>query len=75
MSSSEPGGIVPPGVTIRRPADTPHVAELVLDRVEALNAVSNAQAAAIAAATSELAADGSVRAVVVSSSAEKAFSV
>ena len=75
MSSSEPGGIVPPGVTIRRPDDTPHVAELVLDRVEALNAVSNAQAAAIAAATSELAADGSLRAVVVSSSAEKAFSV
>jgi enoyl-CoA hydratase/carnithine racemase len=62
-------------VVIRRVEDAPGVAELVLDRPEALNAVSTEQARAIAAATGELAADGSVRAVVVSSSAEKAFSV
>ena len=64
-----------PGVTIRRPDEAPHVGELVLDRPEALNAVSTSQAEAIAAATAELAADPDVRAVVLSSSAEKAFCV
>ena len=64
-----------PGVLIRRPDDTPHVAELVLDRPEALNAISTAQAQSITAATAELAADRTIRAVVLSSSVEKAFSV
>ncbi|HEY9379237.1 MAG TPA: enoyl-CoA hydratase-related protein [Jiangellaceae bacterium] len=63
------------GVSIRRPDDAPHVAELVLDRPDALNAVSTAMARAIAAATAELAADHSLRAVVLSSSSEKAFCV
>ncbi|MGH8774599.1 MAG: enoyl-CoA hydratase/isomerase family protein [Jiangellaceae bacterium] len=63
------------GVIVRRPDDAPHVAELILDRPGAMNAVSTAQAAAIAAAAAELAADRSVRAVVLSSSAEKAFCV
>jgi enoyl-CoA hydratase/carnithine racemase len=64
-----------PGVSLRRADGTPHVAELVLDRAEALNAVSTAMAAALAAATAELAADDTVRAVVLSSSSEKAFCV
>ncbi|HSK26373.1 MAG TPA: enoyl-CoA hydratase-related protein [Jiangellales bacterium] len=64
-----------PGVLVRRPTDHPHVAELVLDRPEALNAVSTRQARSIAAATAALAADRSVRAVVLSSSAERAFCV
>jgi enoyl-CoA hydratase/carnithine racemase len=63
------------GVTLRGADGVPHVAELVLDRPEALNAVSTAMARAIAAATAELAADGSLRAVVLSSSSEKAFCV
>ena len=52
-----------------------HVAELVLDRPAAHNALSTAMAAELAAATSALAADRSVRAVVLSSSAPKAFCV
>ena len=61
-------------VVVRR-HDGGLVAELVLDRPEAHNALSTAMAGEIAAATSELAADRSVRAVVVSSSAERAFCV
>jgi enoyl-CoA hydratase/carnithine racemase len=63
------------GVTVRRPDEAPHVAELVLDRPEALNAISTAQAEAIAGATAELAADRGVRAVVLSSAVAKAFCV
>jgi len=51
------------------------VAELVLDRPAAHNALSTAMAAEIAAATAALAADREVRAVVLSSSAERAFCV
>jgi enoyl-CoA hydratase/carnithine racemase len=52
-----------------------HVAELVLDRPAAMNAVSSEQAKAIAAAAGELAADPAVRAVVLTSSSAKAFCV
>jgi enoyl-CoA hydratase/carnithine racemase len=52
-----------------------HVAELVLDRPEALNAVSTDMAVAIAAAAHEVAADPTVRCVVLTSSHEKAFCV
>lgn len=62
-------------VLVSRPADALGVAELVMDRTEALNAVSTAQAEAIAAAAGELASDPSVRAVVLSSAADKAFCV
>lgn len=62
-------------VTVARHGDRGHVAELVLDRPEAHNALSTAMAADIAGATSALAADESVRAVVVSSASEKAFCV
>ncbi|GAB3421109.1 enoyl-CoA hydratase/isomerase family protein [Flindersiella endophytica] len=51
------------------------VAELVMDRPEALNAVSTDQARAIATGCVELAARGSIRAVVLSSAGEKAFCV
>lgn len=51
------------------------VAELVLDRPDALNAVSTDMARALAAATRELADDPTVRAVVVSSSSARAFCV
>ena len=51
------------------------VVGLVLDRPSALNAVSTAMARALSAATAEIAADPSVRAVVVSSSHPKAFCV
>src|SRR5690349_20350060 len=52
-----------------------HVAEIVLDRPEAMNAVSTVMARAIADATSEVAADESVRCVVLSSSHDRAFCV
>lgn len=62
-------------MSIRRPDEAPHVAELIFDRPEALNAISTALAESITAATTELAADRTVRAVVLSSAVEKAFSV
>ncbi len=52
-----------------------HVVELVLDRPQALNAVSTAMATDLASATRRLADDAGVRAVVVTSSNEKAFCV
>lgn len=51
------------------------VAEVVLNRPEAMNAVSTAMAEALTIAGEELRADTSVRAVVVTSSHEKAFCV
>jgi enoyl-CoA hydratase/carnithine racemase len=62
-----------PGIRIERPGE--HVAELVLDRPAALNAVSTQQAASIAAATDSLAGDRTVRVIVVTSSSPKAFCV
>jgi enoyl-CoA hydratase/carnithine racemase len=62
-------------VVVRNAEDHPHVAELVLDRPEALNAVSTRQARSIAAACADLAGAADVRAVVLSSSAERAFCV
>ena len=52
-----------------------HVAEIVLDRPGAMNAVSTTMARAIAAATARVAADETVRCVVLTSSHEKAFCV
>ena len=52
-----------------------HVAEIVLDRPEAMNAVSTAMARAIAAAAAAVAADETVRCVVLTSSHERAFCV
>jgi enoyl-CoA hydratase/carnithine racemase len=62
-------------VTITRHGEGGHVAELALDRPEAMNAVSTAMARDLAAATAELAADEDVRAVVLTSTSPKAFCV
>ncbi|GAA2304984.1 enoyl-CoA hydratase [Streptomyces caniferus] len=51
------------------------VAELILDRPKAMNAVSTAMADSLAQACAELAADRSVRAVVLGSTHERAFCV
>ena len=59
-------------VTVRRDG---HVAEIVLDRPEAHNALSTAMARDLAAACGEVGADRSVRAVVLSAAGEKAFCV
>ncbi|MCM2389280.1 enoyl-CoA hydratase/isomerase family protein [Streptomyces albipurpureus] len=55
--------------------DHGRVAELVLDRPAAMNAVSSAMARSIAAACDSLAADPEVRVTVVTSSHERAFCV
>ncbi len=60
-------------VRIERPAEA--VGELVLDRPEALNAISTAQARALISACADLAADDSVSVVVLTSSSPKAFCV
>lgn len=60
-------------VKINREVD--HVAEIVLDRPEALNAISTQHARAIADAAAQLTADSSIRVVVLTSSAERAFCV
>ncbi|UNS98655.1 enoyl-CoA hydratase-related protein [Streptomyces tubbatahanensis] len=52
-----------------------HVAELVMDRKAAMNAVSTAFAGALADACAALAADGDVRATVLTSTHERAFCV
>ncbi|MFF8956507.1 enoyl-CoA hydratase/isomerase family protein [Streptomyces sp. NPDC014894] len=52
-----------------------HVAELVLDRPAAMNAVSTAMARSLAAACAALAADPGVRVTVVTSSHDRAFCV
>lgn len=61
-------------ITVRREGEG-HVAELVLDRPEAMNAISTAMAQELGDATRELAADPQVRCVVVTSSHELAFCV
>ncbi|WP_344596730.1 enoyl-CoA hydratase/isomerase family protein [Actinomadura vinacea] len=63
------------GVTLRRDETSPHVAEIVLDRPEALNALSTAMAQHLTEICAETAADPAVRAVVLSASGEKAFCV
>jgi enoyl-CoA hydratase/carnithine racemase len=60
-------------VRVERPAEA--VGELVLDRPEALNAISTAQARAIRDACAELAADSDLSAVILTSSSAKAFCV
>ena len=62
-------------VRIERHGEGQHVAELVLDRPEAMNAVSTAMAQAISEATTALSGDPAVRAVVLTSSHPKAFCV
>jgi enoyl-CoA hydratase/carnithine racemase len=63
------------GVRLRRADGVPQVAEIVLQRPAALNAISTAMAREIAAVVAAIAADASVRAVVLASSSDKAFCV
>ncbi len=58
-----------------RTDEATHVAELVLDRPKAMNAVSTEMARCIAEACTALAGDQAVRAVVLSSTHERAFCV
>ncbi|MGW7411172.1 enoyl-CoA hydratase/isomerase family protein [Streptomyces sp. NPDC054863] len=62
-------------VAVRRHGEGGHVAELVLDRPKAMNAVSSAMAASIAEACTALAADQDVRTTVLTSSHDRAFCV
>jgi len=61
------------GITVRKDAGADHVAEIVLDRPEAMNALNTAMGESIAAACADLAGDRSVRAVVLSAAGSKAF--
>ncbi|WP_371098733.1 enoyl-CoA hydratase/isomerase family protein [Streptomyces sanglieri] len=62
-------------VAVRVHEGQEHVAELVLDRTRAMNAVSTDMARSIAAACAALAADPGVRVAVLTSSHERAFCV
>ncbi|MFE9255198.1 enoyl-CoA hydratase/isomerase family protein [Streptomyces sp. NPDC006879] len=62
-------------VAVRRHGEGGHVAELVLDRPKAMNAVSTEMARSIGAACAALAADASVRVVALTSTHERAFCV
>ncbi|MFI6699635.1 enoyl-CoA hydratase/isomerase family protein [Streptomyces sp. NPDC050509] len=62
-------------VAVRRHGAGGHVAELVLDRPKAMNAVSTGLARSLAAACAELAADQDVRATVLTSTHPRAFCV
>ena len=64
------------GVSVRRDeAGTRAVAEIVLDRPDALNALDTAMAGRLAGVCADLAADGTVRAIVLSASGPRAFCV
>jgi enoyl-CoA hydratase/carnithine racemase len=62
-------------VTIRLVRPAVGIAELVMDRPEALNAISTQQARRFSAACAEVAADRTIHAVVLSSALAKAFCV
>ncbi len=64
-----------PLVTVTRHGDSGHIAEIALDRPDALNAVSTRLAEDLAAATAEVSADERVRCVLVTSTSPKAFCV
>jgi enoyl-CoA hydratase/carnithine racemase len=60
-------------VRVERPAD--HIAEIVMDRPEALNAVSTEQARALAVACAEVAGADDVRVAILSSAVPRSFCV
>jgi enoyl-CoA hydratase/carnithine racemase len=62
-------------VTITRHGPGAHIAELALDRPEAMNAVSTQMALDLGAACAELSADQGVRVVVITSTSPAAFCV
>ena len=65
----------PSMVTITRHGPGGHIAELALDRPEAMNAVSTQMALDLAAACAMLSADQDVRVVLITSTSAKAFCV
>src|SRR5450631_3115284 len=73
--SGEPNAPTPPMVTITRHGPGGHIAELVLDRPEAMNAVSTQMALDLGAACALLSADQDVRVVMITSTNAKAFCV
>lgn len=72
---SEPSTPTRVMVTITRHGSGGHVAELALDRPEAMNAVSTQMARDLASACAELSAAADVRVVLVTSTSPKAFCV
>lgn len=60
-------------IDLRRPA--PHVAELIMNRPEALNALSTAQATKIIDACAAVVADSTISVVIISSAVDRAFCV
>jgi len=73
--SGEPNAPTPPMVTITRHGPGGHIAELVLDRPEAMNAVSTQMALDLGAACALLSADEDVRVVMITSTSPRAFCV
>jgi enoyl-CoA hydratase/carnithine racemase len=71
----EPNAPVPSMVTITRHGPGGHIAELALDRPEAMNAVSTQMALDLGAACARLSDDSDVRVVLVTSTSAKAFCV
>jgi enoyl-CoA hydratase/carnithine racemase len=72
---SELKAATPTMVRITRHGPGGHVAELALDRPEAMNAVSTAMALDLGAACAELSADRDVRVVLITSTSPRAFCV
>lgn len=62
-------------MSVRLERNSPSVVELVLDRPEALNAISTAMARDLAAAWAEVSADPTVQVLIVASALERAFCV
>ena len=73
--SSEPNAPTPAMVTITRHGPGGHIAELALDRPEAMNAVSTQMALDLGAACAKISADQDVRVVLITSTNAKAFCV
>jgi enoyl-CoA hydratase/carnithine racemase len=73
--TDEPNAAATPMVTITRHGPGGHIAELALDRPEAMNAVSTQMALDLAAACATLSRDLGVRVVLVTSTHARAFCV
>jgi enoyl-CoA hydratase/carnithine racemase len=72
---NEPKAPTPPMVTITRHGPAGYVAELALDRPDAMNAVSTQMALDLGAACAQLSADQNVRVVLITSTNARAFCV
>ncbi len=63
------------GISLRRDGDNGAIAEIVLDRPDAMNALSTAMAERLAAVCAKVAADPAIRAVLLTGAGERAFCV